>query len=341
AEALALLNARRIGEGRERLDVALVSAGEAPLGARGARAASTVLRFLAGPLLPARLDTGAALRGGPREGERLTLTQAKGFLRSAAIVGYFDTLSGLRLLSRLRDVFDGAGDAEHAAWCDYLLAFFARFLRVGGGWLSARYRAAAERRLAHHEPRLAIVREFPRFLDAYARLREGCFAEALAGLEVALEAMEGSGEELSFEVQLVLSLRTSAVLALQDVGAAEAAVGRFEAAAREGLDVAIQCHVENARALVATWRGRFEEALARMEALRREWPREPVTVQSILIEAYAALPAVLLGEAREARRTLGEALERGRRFRIFRSAYGPIVAAIAALAELASGEGDR
>src|SRR5690606_24536872 len=33
--------------------------------------------------------------------------------------------------------------------------------------------------------------------------------------------------------------------------------------------------------------------------------------------------------------------ERGRRFRIFRSAYGPIVAAIAALAELASGEGDR
>ena len=95
--------------------------------------------------------------------------------------------------------------------------------------------------------------------------------------------------------------------------------------------------MENARGLGLTWRGRFEEAASAMDRLRRDWPRSPPTVQTILIETYWAWPSVLLGEPAAARDRLRRALEESGTS-ILRSAYGPIVAAIAGACELAAHE---
>ncbi len=321
AEAHALLSGRRIPDGRARLDAALRSATGLRLGSESLGRVITVARFLAGPLPIPLWRTRSPVR-------------AERFLRSATIVGYFDTIAGLELLMRARDDFDERGALEQAAWCDFLLAFFARFADPRGRGVSARYLRAAERRLAGRRINSPIVLAFPSFLRAYGQLRQSDYRAAAEEFERAIQRVTGTPEERSFEAQLALSLRTSAVLASQDVHAADAAVARFERLAHDGVDVAIQCHVETARALVLTWRGRFEEALDAMNRLRAAWPAEPSTIQSILIETYAALPAALLGDGARARTRLQTVLGRGRHFSIFRTAYGPIVAAVAALTEL-------
>jgi tetratricopeptide (TPR) repeat protein len=323
SEAHALLAGRRIAEGRDRLDEALRASGEPGLGRGVLRRMRTVVRFLLGPIPGTARVT-------------LSLARAERYLEIAALVGYFDTVLGLELLLRAREAFDRAGDRERAAWCDFLLAFFARFGLTRGASLSRRYRHAAEQRLAEAPAGHAVVRAFPSFLDAYDALRAADFRHAADGFDATLEIVSGTSEERSFEAQLTTSLRTSAVLATQDVDEAEAAVARFGALARQGVEVALQCHVENARALVLTWRGRFEEAVALMERLRTSWPEEPETVQSVLVEVYTALPAVLLGDAIGVRPRLREAWRRAQRLRLVGSAYGPIIAGVASLAEVAT-----
>ncbi|MGE3670586.1 MAG: protein kinase [Polyangiaceae bacterium] len=323
--AHALFSARRIRAGRASLDSALENLGERKLRHDPLQRAVIAARFLLGPV------------GVPSTSRsRLTASQAERLLHSAAIVGYLDTFAGLRLLLDLRRVFKRVGDHEHIAWCDYELALIAGFARLRR--LSRRYRRAAERHTKKSHARLPVVRALPGALAAYDDLRDGKYHAATRGFDAALEVLEG--ESHLFETQLGMSLRTSSVLAQQDLIKAQAAVTRFEAFARDGLEIAIQCHVENARALVATWQGRFEDALAAHEVLRESWPQQPATVQAILIEAYAALPATLLGRAPSARRNLRLALDKHRSLAIFRTAYGPIVAAIGALTEVACRDAD-
>lgn len=331
AEAHALLAARRIADGRARIDAALEARGERALGRGRAGRVSTLARFLVGPLLPL-----GRVPGWPGVPAPAALERAEDRLRSAALIGYFDTIAGLEFLLQARDGFHAGGAAEQAAWCELLLAFFARFGHPRGRSLSLRYRRAAARRLEGVIVESPIVRSFPEFLRAYDALRDGEFRHAITRFDRVLDATRDSREARSFEVQLTTSLRTSAVLATQRVDDAEAAVAAFETFAREGVTIAMQCHVETARALVRTWRGRFELAVESMERLRASWPAEPLTVQAILIEVYSALPSVLLGDAVRARARLRAALERGRRFAIEGTAYGPIVGAVAAATELAA-----
>jgi hypothetical protein len=334
AEAHAHLSGRRITEGRALLERALLEQGEPGLGAGWLRRLRTTARFLLGPRPPWLGTPGTTAR--PKPHAIPSLPEAERFLRSAALVGYFDTIYGLELLLRAREAFMRGGDRERAAWCEFLLSFFARFAFIGGASLSRRYRRAAERCLRGRTVENPVVRSFPRFLTAYDALQASAFRQAAAHFDIALDGVAGTEEARSFEVQLTTSLRTSAVLATQDVNAAEAAVARFEALARDGVEVAIHCHVENARALLWTWRGRFEEAADSMARLRKSWPTEPETVQSTLIEIYGALPAVLLGDAARVRSRVRAACERARRLDLFGSAYGPIIAGVAAVTELAA-----
>lgn len=321
AEAQAHLAGRRIANGRRCLDAALRASGERGLSQSTRGRVVTIARFLAGPM--------GSTRRAP-----VSLATAERFLRSAALVGYFDTPHGLELLLRAREAFGRLDGSESAAWCDFLLAFFARSAHAGGRGLALRYRRAAERRLGGRAASNPLVRSFPGFLDAYDALRDADFRVAIDRFDAALDGVVGTPYARSFEVELTTSLRTSAVLATQGVDAAEAAVARFAAFARDGVNVAVQCHVENARALVSTWRGRFEEGADTMARLRADWPEDPVTIQLVLIETYSALPEVLLGRAVAARERLRLALRRARHLAIFRGAYGPIVAAIAAMTEL-------
>jgi len=305
ARARSLLSARRIDEGRRVVAEAL----GAP-----APAWRSLARFLRGPRVERPILGRAA---------------AERALRNASLAGYFNTFEGVRLALDARSAF-GPGADELGAWTDYLLAFYARF--AGLPRLARRYRRAGDaRNVSDSRP---LVHVLPGFLDAYELQREGDYAGAVRGLDAGLDALRGSPDALSFEGLLGLSLRTSAVLARQRVTEAEAAVALFEAAARDGRDIAVECHVDNARALVLTWQGRFEEAVTLLARARVSWPAEPRTLQLVLIEVYAALPRVLLGEAVGARADLRRVLER--RAGLYASAYGPIVAAIVAMTELAA-----
>ena len=308
ARAHALLASRRVAEGSHALREAL---GTAP-------AWRTLARFLSGPRAerPALDPEGAELA-----------------LRNAALAGYFDALDGVRLALDARSAF-GPGTEDLGAWADSLLAFFARF--AGLPRVAQRYRSAAA--AWRSEDARPIASSFPGFLDGYDALRAGRTAEAVTELDRALERVAGTEDERSFEVRLVLSLRTSAVIKRQRIDAIRAAIARFESATRRSDDDAMHVHVETARALCSTWQGRWEDAVARLERARRAWPSHPRTVQHVLIEAYAAWPRALLGDASAAHEDLARAL-RGQRV-LLASAYGPILLAIAAAVELAAhGEG--
>lgn len=69
------------------------------------------------------------------------------------------------------------------------------------------------------------MRAFPAFLDAYEALRGFEHRRAAERFDAALASIAGTPEERSFEAQLTTSLRTSAVLAAQDVDAAPRARG--------------------------------------------------------------------------------------------------------------------
>ncbi len=303
--ARSLLSARNISLGKEAIEEALGTPSPAW---------KTMLRFLRGPQ-----KSHALLR--PTSAERA--------LRNASLAGYFNTFEGIRLALDARTSF-GSGTEEFGAWADYLLAFYARF--AGFPKLAERYQLAAEK--WKPEVSNAIVRAFPDFLHSYEKLRTGDYASAIICLDRSIESLHGTPDERSFEALLALSLRTSAVLARQRVPESEAAVARFEAATRDGRDIAIQCHVETTRALVLTWQGRFEEAIALMDRTRDTWPQKPRTLQLILIETYAALPRMLSGDAPRAHSALSAVLKGEHALRF--TAYGPIVSAIAAATELAA-----
>ncbi|MEC7524554.1 MAG: AAA family ATPase [Myxococcota bacterium] len=305
ARAHALLAARRVAEGKAALGAAL----GAPAPPR-----RTLLRFLRGPRPePARLD----------------LDGAELALRDAALAAYFDLLEGVRLALDARSGFVGR-DPALGAWADSLLAFFARF--AGATWLSERYRRAAARWGADHAR--PIVAQFPTFLDAYDELRSGSAARAVELLDHALAELEGTPDARSFEAQLVLSLRTSAVIKTQRLPALQAAVARFEANTRLQADVALHVHVETARAVARVWEGRFEDAVRGLERAEAAWPARPRLLQHLLLEAYAAWPRALLGDAPAAHEALAAAL-RGHRAMLL-SAYGPILLAFSAATELAA-----
>ncbi len=301
AQAHALFVARRLSEGRDVLRRALGTS---------APPWRTWLRFLRGPR---------------DEPPALPPAAAELALRNAALAGYYDLVEGVRLALDARSGLDH--DRDLRSWADGLLAFFARF--IDARRLAARFERAAGPGGAH-----PIAGSFPLFLRGYEALRAGRRRDATLCFDRALERIEGRSERHFFEVQLVLSLRTSAVLRGQRVPALEAALARFEAATLGTEGIALEVHQATARALSATWQGRFEEAVERLDRARATWPQSPRTVQRLMLTAYAALPRLLLGDAREAHRDLSAELQ-GHASTLL-SAYGPIVLAIAAATELAA-----
>lgn len=305
ARAHSAFGARRITEGTEALRDAL---------GHPAPAWRTIARFLRGPR-----DEASTL---DPEGAELAL-------RNAALAGYYESVEGVRLALDARAAF-GPNTEDLGAWADHLLAFFARF--AGMPRLARQYRRAGARwKTGEPQP---IVTAFPGFLDGYDHLRAGRTRDAIRHFDQSLSEVDGTVDETSFEVRLVLSLRTSAVIKSQRVAAVRAAIARFEAATRRSANDALHVHVETARALCSTWQGRYEHAVERLARARGEWAAHPDTIQHVLIEAYAAWPRSLLGDACAAHDDLERAL-RGRTL-LLGSAYGPILLAFAASTELAA-----
>lgn len=332
-EANARLGSRQLGAGLELLERSLGALGVPRVRRSPLSSLRAGLRFLRGPTRAAR----------PARSDPASVARTHQLLRIGQLLGYFDTLVGIRVLQHAHDEFARAGEREGVAWCNYLFSLLSRFSDVERrAGLSDRYRAAAEAQLRGMQPTSPVLRAFPAFLDGYTHLRAGRWREAIDELDRALAITSDTGLVGRFEHQLALSMRTSAVLMTQDARAAEAAVARFASTVADSSDSAMQCHVINARTVVLVLQGHADRAAALAGTLAREWPDEPATVQRVLAAAYAAYPELYRQRAVECRRALARPLAEARRMRLFRTAYGPILATWAALAEaLALRHGDR
>lgn len=334
-ESSALLAARRIGAGYQRMNEALSALGEKRIGALGVGDLWAGLRFLRGP--------GRRKRARPPAQED-PFINAERDVRIGMMLAYFDPLGGIRFLFRAADRFERRGKLERAAWCYYYLAALAAFSRGKAGPvpLSDRYEAAARDLLGDAPPRSDMLRALAVFLDGYRAVRADR-PEAAARIDEALQILERGGRVGTFEHLLAMSIWVNAVLMRQRVPPSREALERFRRAARGAPDTAVITHVAYLESMVLTREGKPGAALETLDALEAEWPREPATVQLILTELYRSLPSTYrAGGAFAAWRRLERAVRADRRFRVHDSIYAGFLAAQLAMTEaLALRAGDR
>ncbi len=338
-EASSLLANGDIAAGHLRLAATLREAGEPTISSTGLGAVFAGLSFLRGP------SSSRTVRRPPPL-DPVARGRAERDLRLGMLTTYFNPLGGIRFLVRARRGFERASAYEQAAWCDYLFAYVALY---GDDQrrpvpLAERYLASARARIGDRHVESAEVSAFPYFIDAYAAMRTGGFAEARPLLETAIERIEGSGLSGSFAHLYGLCNRFELDYAEQEFARAARSLQRLVAASK-GSTETTPMHVQIAiyRSLLAHLRGDFDDAFEVIDALRRQWPREPPTIQRALLELVAPWPNVLRTDGREVRRAFARAVAADKSFRLLRCTYAGLYAAPIALAEaraLKSGDPD-
>jgi eukaryotic-like serine/threonine-protein kinase len=334
-EANALLAARRIAEGYERLDQALAAFGHRGIGGSGPRALLAGLSFLRGPSKPRKMQHGTAAAPS---------AAAERDVRLGLMLAYFNPLEGIHHLLRAYRRFAADGQRERAAWCYYYLAALSVFARSrrGPAPLSDRYEAAARSLLDGPPPRGSLLDVLPAFLDGYRATRLGDPARAIPRLHEAVSAMEALSLTGTFEHLLAMSIWVNAVLFKQDVPELAAASARFKRAARDAPDTAVIAHVNFLESELHLLRGEVDEARTSLAELEAQWPHSPPTLQRLLLCVYRAHVEIQAGQPARAWRDLDAALRRDRRFRVRDSVYGPAACTWMGLAmALAARGGDR
>jgi serine/threonine protein kinase len=327
-EASSRLAAADLAGGRRLLDETLRAGGERAVGRGGFGGLWAGVAFLAGP------PRGRVRPGSPAPGPS-TLARAERDVRLGQLVGYFDSLAGIRILRRARRGFVRSGAAEEAAWCDYVFAYFALFAarRRGDVPLARRYAAAAREHLAGREVSSCVVRAMPRFIDGVAAQRDGRWSDGAAALDGVAEILEDAGVQGTFEHLMALTHRAQMDLFGQDLPAFDRSVERLQRAARDAGDSAMRCHVVFCEVMQRIFAGRFRDVDRALGALVREWPADQPSYQRFITDSIRALATVYHTDCHESRRVLEQALVRDRAFRPLKTMYGGLYAATCALVE--------
>jgi hypothetical protein len=320
--------------GRARRDDAHVGAGELPRGPGGRGALRAWVRVLIGPPRP----TPPRLPSPPAA----ALARSEIDVRLTILVGYFDPFAGMRALRRTRERSDRSGAREHAAWCDYVFAYWALFMasRRGPVPLAARYRAAAEARLAGQRVEAPQVIAYPYILDSVGAMRDGRWADARAAADRICQINAEAGFEGRMEDMLGSMQGCHVELFAQDFARLEPKLRKFRITMRDHGDSAAVCQHQLVEAANAHRLARFAESSEITARIRAAWPDHDWTVLRAFFEISNAF-----FDARTdpiaARRRVAEA-QRRVPFGVFSSMYGGHLASAAALAEaLAIRSGDR
>jgi tetratricopeptide (TPR) repeat protein len=325
-EAYALLGSNQREQGTRKLDQALASIGEPSANPGTLARMVTGVRFFVGPVLKTRPSRSFS--------ERTAWEQD---IHLAQMVGYYDPVASIRVLQRTRDRADRAGSLEHAAWCDWVLAYIALLASDGprGVRLSERYCAAAERRV-QGQIKLPFVRQMPRFVELVRAIHEGRWDDGLRMSEPIEIALRNEGLEGSHDHLLLLTHRFQVAWFAQRVPEINDALSRYRAAARGRTDSAMRCFVLLAEADQSMVMGRVAEASEQLKRARDSFAGDEWTFPRFQCAAARAPLVALRGDPLEARRELAEALRRGRHFHVFDSMYAANLAAKCSVVEFAA-----
>ncbi len=361
-EAHALLSANDIARGHDRLNRALVLAGEPPVD-EGLSRWLAGAAFLTGPLRPTgyvsrslRLgrtigqslgqslgrSLGQSLRRGlglglGRTPEPDAAVRKKGErdIQIGMLVTHFDPLSGIRFLQRARSRLARAGAAEQAAFIDYLFSFLALFgsARAGPVPLAERYLASANRLLEGREPTLITVRVMPRFIRGFMSLRDGDCARAARDLEHAENQFVEAGLVGSYEYMRILYQLAVVAFLRGDMVGMEALLARWGAASADSDNLATRSNHAMLELSHCIHRGRFAEARQRLIAVTAAYPPDHMNMQRDALSFLSNRPDIYDHDCQVARRRLADLAPARRSFRGMTDMYASIYAGIAALVE--------
>jgi eukaryotic-like serine/threonine-protein kinase len=343
-EAHALLSANDIAGGHDRLNRALVEAGEPPVDAGVARKLAG-LAFLAGPPEP----TGYVSRGlelGRIIGARLGLERTpepdvsvrkKGErdIQIGMLVAHYDPLSGIRFLRRAQSRLVRAGAAEQAAYCDYLFSYLALFgaAKAGPVPLAQRYLASATRHMEGIEATLVMVRASPRFLRGVEAIRAGDSDSAVRDFTFAERLFAEAGMAGSYEHMRMVYQLTMAAYFKADLPALEAHLTRWRAASADADNLATRSN----RAVLEQFHrihvGRFDEARQRIGEVVAAYPPDYMNLQRAALAFVSNWPDVYDQDCRAARRRIETLAPLQHSFRGMTDMYASIYAGIAAMVE--------
>jgi serine/threonine protein kinase/tetratricopeptide (TPR) repeat protein len=328
AEAQSRLGANQVDEGRATLRDALRGAGPELATSRPARGAEwwSALAFLRGP--------GRVTGTGQRAPSAEASQRAERDTRIAMLVTYFDPLAGLAHVRQARRAAARLGDGEHAAWCDFICAYYALFgaARRGRVVLAERYQEAAGqwcRTVASPDP---VTRMFPHFLQGVAGQRDGRWEEARRELEQALSHLERDHREGTFEHMLVLVHRAQVGLFAQDLDDCEHWTTHLRESTVHCGDSAVRCHLGFLELGLLCLQGEIAEAATMCERLRSN-AGEAATFQQVLTQVLTRIVAPYQGNCVDDRRQVEQYLAQGRHYRLPYSMYGGQVLAVQALLE--------
>lgn len=307
------------------------------------------LRFLKGPGMPSVASTPALLEDkgdtsgrGPGMG-----SGAEQDIRLGTMIGYFDPLEGVVYLLRARRSFEGRGQLREAAWCNYLLAYFAMHgtRKARGERLARRYVEVANRQaaLGQGEDEHFQIELFPAFLEGVLAQRQGRWREGAEVLDGVLEGFAARNITGTFEHLMVHLHRAQIDFFAQDIKGFEVSLEQFRRVARDTGDSAMRSHIVFLEALQLCLQGRFEEGCVLLEPLMARLAAAPPTFQHGLVHVFYAMERLYLSDGRERRRELAKMLHEHRYFRFMDFMYSGWFASICALTEanaLRSGDPD-
>jgi eukaryotic-like serine/threonine-protein kinase len=323
--AHALLAANRVSEGARQLDEALAAVGDPPLGAVGPRALLGVLRFLMGP---------GAVRPRTLPDPALARSRAECDVKIGVMVGYFDPLTGVRVLRRARDAYAHLGDYEQVAWCDSIFAAFAEHGSSSRQTpsLVRRYRRSADALTSAHAIRSPRLDAAQCFLDASAHLRATRWQEASQGFERAIVKIDEAGLRGVFEQTYALSQVGVIAYMRHDATGLDQVVKRYRVLLGEH-DSAILSHERLFGAMAHLLHGRIDESRAAFAEVQRALPEDHATIQRSVALVVSRLPELYAPDGPGPRPL--DAAERAilARFRLLSSNVGALYAGFLALAE--------
>lgn len=341
-EAHARLSANDIGGGHDRLNRALVEAGEPRVDAGLSRWLAAAA-FLTGPvpLLGGVLDVSSGrgvverLLGRPSVPDQTVRLQGERDIQIAMLVAHFDPLTGVRFMQRAQRRLARAGEVEQAAFCDYLFSFIALFgaAKAGPVDLARRYQEAAERRLGGREPTLATVRIMPSFLRAVVHFRAADCVAARRELTYCERVLVEAGLMGTYEYMRVVYHQTMASYFQTDLEGLEANLVRWRAASADADNLATRSNRAILEAIQRVQQGRLHEAREQLLGVASAYPPDHLNLQRDAMFFMSNLPDVFDQDCREARRRLAALTAMHRSFRGLNDMYASIYAGVGALVE--------
>lgn len=328
-EAHALMAANRAEAGLDRLDAALLAAGEPESHARDRRSVLAAATFVLGPrgrYVRRLLD---ACRSRARHAHALGLSDAERDVRIGILLCFLDAQSGVRFLLRARDRFAAVGAPDQEALCNYMFAVLAlvgsRRARVP---LAERYLARARSLLGAR--RSPMADGMVGFVDGLQALRHGRWFDARRGLDKAAADFEECGAVTERLLSASWSMMADAYR--QDLASMQSHLAHFRRELGDLEGAIVASHVELLDGYVQFLQGKHAEAWATigsrvtMHAGRRpNQQRAAALLYRMIVAIYRDDP----DDRREFLARLGEF----RQYRFLETMYAGSYAMIGALLE--------